>query len=116
MADATRVVDLNKIRAARYEKKGPAPQVVFGKTTMTLPREVPFVVVEAFGRMDTANKADDAAGSSAALLEAMKGLLTKDFNAFMAENPSADDMAAFLEGVLKEYGIDAGESAASEES
>jgi hypothetical protein len=118
MVDAAtdRVVDLNKLRAARYEKKGPAPKVAFGKRTFTLPREVPFVVVEAFNRIDEATKSENTASSTAALLDAMKGLLGKDYDAFMAESPSTDDMTAFLEGVLTEYGIETGESEASPES
>ena len=112
-----RVVDLNKVRAARLEKKGPGPLVEFGKHKLQCPPEVPFMVLEAFGRMESAQSEASAEKSSGALLDAIHELLGDDqFKKFMDERPATEDMAAFLEGVLSEYGVEAGESSASPES
>ena len=112
-----RVVDLNKMRAARLEKKGPGPVVEFGNAKIQCPPEVPFMVLEAFGRMETAQNDESAGGTASATLDIVRSLLGADgFEKFMAESPATEDIAAFLEGVLKEYGVDVGESQASSES
>lgn len=123
MATATskkrRRVDLNKIRAARLEAKGEGPEVEFGENVFKLPPELPFTVVEAFGTMN-ANAQDeefDGFVAASAVLDAAKGLLGPDqFDLFMKEQPSSEDFSAFIEAVLEEYGVTAGESEASPES
>lgn len=122
MADASqngedRVVDLNKSRAARYEKRKNGPKVVVGKLTLQCPREVPFAVVEAFGKMEKATADNDSYASSTALREALSGLLGRgQFEQFMNESPSTDDMVDLINGVFELYGVEMGESSASAES
>jgi hypothetical protein len=112
-----RVVDLNKARAARLEKKDPGPVVEFGPHKLQCPPEVPFMVLEAFGRMQQAQKEDSGDIAASAMLDAVHALLgEKGFKLFMGESPATEDIGAFLEGVLGEYGLDAGESPASPSS
>ncbi len=112
-----RVVDLNKMRAARLEKLGEGPVVQFGKNEFQCPPEVPFMVVEAFGRM--ANAQDDETGyaASTAILDAVRRLIGQEqFDKFVEENPSVEDFQEFLTGAMNEYGVEPGESEASPES
>jgi hypothetical protein len=110
----SRTVDLNKMRAARLEKKGKGPVVKFGKNTLQCPAEVPFMVVEAFGRMDLAQSENNGTQVAGPLLDVLKALFgLEQFELFMAENPSAEDMGDLLTAVLREYGIEEGESEAS---
>jgi len=112
-----RKVDLNKLRAARLEGKGPGPTVDFGRHTFQCPPEVPFMVVEAFSRLEVLQEKEDGNGSATALLDAVRGLLgEKQFKMYMAQNPSTEDMSDLIEGVFTEYGLTAGESSASPES
>jgi hypothetical protein len=102
------------MRAARLEKRGKGPVVEFGKNKFQCPPEVPFMVVEAFGRMDAAQTDGDTQAIASSLLDGIKGLFGEDgFALFMADNPSAEDMGDLLTGVLSEYGIEQGELEAS---
>lgn len=121
MADSSqngndRVVDLNKARAARYEARGEGPKVVIGKVTLQCPTEVPFVVVEAFGKMEKAQKDNDSYASSTALTDAMRGLFGNQYDDLMLQDPSTEDMIDLINGVFELYGVDVGESTASTES
>ena len=109
-----KIIDLNQLRAARLEKLGKGPCVQFGERVFQCPPEIPFRVIESFGRMEKAQLADDGYASSAALLDSVRFLLAADqFAQFMDENPSTDDMVSFITGVFTEYGVAEGESSAS---
>ena len=116
-AKSTRELDLNKLRAARFEAKGEGPTVKFGKHTFVCPPEVPFMVVEAFGRMENAENNSSGFEAAGAILDAVRRLIGNDqFDKFMAEDPSTEDIADFLTGVMNLYGVEPGESPASPES
>lgn len=112
-------VDLNAARAARREGKDKAgPEVKFGRRTFKLPVELPFEAVQHIvdmGELDPDDE-DGRAATPRLMLGIVRGILGDDFGKFMAERPSTEDVAALVEGVLKEYGLDAGELPASAES
>lgn len=113
----TRELDLNKLRAARFEAKGEGPTVKFGKNTFTCPPEVPFMVVEAFGRMESAEENASGFEAATAILDAVRRLIGDDqYAKFMAEDPSTEDIVEFLTGIMNLYGVEPGESPASPES
>src|ERR1051326_6194060 len=59
---ASKKIDLNALRAARREASGEGPIVEFGDPAVefTMPTELPFVVVEAVGRLNEAGDDDEA--------------------------------------------------------
>ena len=110
-----RIVDLNKMRAARLEELGEGPVVQFGDATLKCPPEIPFTVVEALDQSDV----DQATGRGAAtaLKNGIRYLLGEEqFKTFMAQEPSSADMTNFVEAVFESYGVNAGESSASTKS
>ena len=110
-----RIVDLNKMRAARLEGLGEGPTVEFGNLKLVCPPEIPFSVVEALDRLEVDQ--DTGRGAATALKEGIRELLgEKQFEKFMKERPSAPDMMNFVEAVFESYGVSAGESLASTES
>jgi len=108
-----RKVDLNKMRAARLEKLDPGPILEFGDETFQCPAEVPFAVIEAFARLETADQQQNGEKATAALSDAVRGVLGDQFEKFMALNPSTEDLVAVIEEVFSEYGVDLGELSAS---
>ena len=93
-------IDLDKARAARREEKGEGPLVVFGGTTYELSPELPFGVLEAMRGLTLGD--EHAPG---ALSDIARALLGEHFDAFLATNPSVDDLNELIGGVMSEYGV-----------
>lgn len=127
----SKVVDLDKMRAAREEAKRQngdqesleAPVVRFGGKTFSLPMEVPLDTVEALVEIeavsgDKEEGADLTPEEQGRMVKAFKllaeALLGEDqFRQFQRNRPSFEDYQAFMEGALSQYGMTEGNSGAS---
>lgn len=107
-------IDLDAARAARKEGKGEPPEVIFGGATYTLPVEMPFEIVEQLALLQNAN--GDDASAAEPVLAVVHLLLGDQYEAFMANHPSMDDLTALAKGAMQEYGVGPGESQASRRS
>ena len=92
-------IDLDKARAARREKMGQGPEIVFGGITYELSPEIPFGMLEAFRGLSDSDPS--------AIADIAKALLGKHYDAFLATDPppSLDDFNELIGGVLQEYGV-----------
>jgi hypothetical protein len=108
-------VDLDAVRAARHELNGVGPTVTFGGVTFELPNELPFTVVESVRQMGVAQAADDGFAVSEIINDMGQYLFGARYEEFLALGPSMSDMSALLENIAPMYGMNAGESAASED-
>lgn len=106
-------IDLDKARAGRREAQGEAPVVRFGSRDFVLPIELPLEVSLALADIENAQ---DGTGAARAVREVVRILLGSQMEAFMALQPSMNDLEALFEGMLAEYGLTAGESQAPEDS
>lgn len=89
----SRVVDLDAARAAREEKAGPKPVVVFGGREWTLPGELPWALAEAA-----------ASGSPQDALNAVRSLLGPDqWPDFVALGLTISDVQVLIEGIAAIY-------------
>lgn len=91
-------IDLDKARAARREKNGEGPKVIFGGMTYELSPEIPFGVLEAFRGISE---------DPSALADVAKALLGKHYAAFLNSDPppTLEDFNELIGGVLGEYGV-----------
>lgn len=89
--------DLDAARAARAELRGDPPVFLFGGQKFTVPVELP---------IEFAYLLDDPK-------EAMRFLLQDQFEDFMAQRPSKDDIFELVTWVGKTAGLSVGESSAS---
>lgn len=110
------MIDLNKQRAARREGKGEAPVVVIGDGNFTLPVEMPFETVEAIARVQVAQETGNTTAMHMAILDTLRVLFGPQYDAFMATQPSVEDLSALMDGVLAEYGMSDPEPDASDGS
>lgn len=110
---SNKTIDLDSIRAARREALGAGPTILFGGVEFELPVEMPFAVIEAFGRMQAG---DDEKNLEAtlAMMDIARALFGDRYQEFMALGPSNNDVTSILEHISDAYGTDAGESQASE--
>jgi hypothetical protein len=106
------VVDLDAARAARREADKEGPTVTLDGKSFVLPVELPFAVTEAF--MKVASSGDNPEQSISSLATATRLLLGDRYEEFMALGPSVNDLLAMFDGIVKEYGLDTGESSPSE--
>lgn len=103
-------IDLDAARAARAEAAGEGPVVVFGGGDFPLPPEMPFSVAESLATLNEMSTSAKAAEMQAIF----KALLGENYESFMAQSPSLEDMLALIEGLGQAYGLeDVGESEAS---
>lgn len=93
-------IDLDKARAARREAKGQGPQVIMGGVTYELAPEMPYGVLEAMREL---TKGDEHAPGG--LADVAKALLGEHYGAFLATEPSVDDLNDLIGGVMEEYGV-----------
>lgn len=114
-ANTNNTVDLDKARAARREAQGEAPVVRFGSRDFVLPMEMPFVVVEHLGQLAQADDTDNAA-VAAAILAILGDLFGDQYEAFMQNKPSMQDLTGMFDGIMAVYGVTVGESPASASS
>lgn len=102
-------VDLDANRAireaARREAEQEAPVVVFGGERYTLPVECPFTLVEDLEAIGVAEAEKDGAAAAAATVRMIRSLLTDQYDEFMKNEPSMNDLQAMVEGVLPAYGL-----------
>jgi hypothetical protein len=97
-----RIIDLDAARAARAEATKETPVIKFGGKEWTLPSELPWALAEA------------AAGANAeSAIVAVKSLLGSQWEEFLKQNPSVEDMRILLENVAAIYGADPGKSQGS---
>jgi hypothetical protein len=117
---ASKKIDLNALRAARREASGEGPIVEFGDPAVefTMPTELPFVVVEAVGRLNEAGDDDEAQNrvASGMLGDIARALFGERYKEFLGLRPSAQDVVALIGAVAEAYGTSEGESSASGES
>lgn len=108
-------IDLDAARAARREASGePAPTIFFSEKEFTLPLEIPFEVAERMGKMGAAAESNNNLEVADGFRDVLRLLLGEQFDEFMSFRPSAQDLMALVDGVVKAYGFaDAGESQAS---
>lgn len=107
-------LDLDKARAAKREAKGKPSTTRFGGKNYTIPAEMPFEVIEAIGSLAKDGTADVGGPATAgAVLRVVRALLGEDYDAFMANRPSAAEMNEFMLWAIGEYGLEPGESQAS---
>lgn len=100
-------IDLDAARAARREGKGEGPILRFGGKEYHLPPELPF---EALEPIRSISDPDMAAGAMVDLVKALLGPHYEEIKSTL----SLDDLEAFVEGAMQEYGVsDPLDSAAS---
>lgn len=92
------MIDLDAARAARREGKGEGPVLKFGGKEYQLPPELPYEALEPIRGM---SDPDTAAG---AMVDLMKALLGRHYDEVKSEL-SFDDLEAFVEGAMVEYGV-----------
>lgn len=107
-------VDLDAARAARAEQNGERPTVIFGGKTFELPVEMPFTIVESVNEMQAASESGDGYTISRKLNEIASDLFGDRYKEFLEQHPSMPDMQALLENIAPLYGLNQGESSASE--
>lgn len=91
-------IDLDAARAARREGKGEGPVLKFEGKEYQLPPELPY---EALEPIQGINNPATAAG---AMVDLMKALLGPYYDEIKSEL-SFDDLEAFVEGAMQEYGV-----------
>lgn len=101
-AGLSRVIDLDKSRAARLEGKGEPVVVKFNGQDFTLPAEMP---------VEFALDAD--AGDLRGAIVALVGDQAADF---FALKPSVEDVGELVDSVERIYGVEPGEAPASPDS
>lgn len=107
-------LDLDAARAARAEANGERPTVKFGGQIFELPVEMPFGIVESVNAMQLAQETGDGYEVTKSLAAIAKDLFGDKYEAFLAFHPSMLDMQALLENIAPIYGLNQGESSASE--
>lgn len=105
VAKETRRIDLDAARAARAEKRGPAPVVVLDGKEYELPPELPGHVVTAFGMA--------MKGEVDSLEAAVRDLFGEHYEEISKARLSFDDQMVLLEGALAAYDFELPESSAS---
>lgn len=98
-------IDLNKARAARREANKEAPEVVIGDQKFVLPVEMPFAVTEHLAVLKDAEERKENALVATAILNILRVLFGADYEAFMEQAPSMQDLEVLLEQLMAEYGI-----------
>lgn len=106
-------IDLDKLAAARREGKNETPTVVFRGAEFALPVEMPFAVVEAVGRMQAAEDEENG-GNVEAMSDLARALFGDRYREFLDLGPSVQDITALLTAIAPAYGVESGESPASE--
>lgn len=101
--------DMDKARAARREAQGDQPDVTFGGTTFTFPIEMPIEVLEHAALAKNAEKKKDEEKLLTATLNILRVLLGKQYESFMANQPSMEDLDGLVTYIFKEYGSSADE-------
>lgn len=91
-------IDLDAARAARREGKGKGPVLKFGGKEYQLPPELPFEALEPIRGM---SDPDSAAGAMVDLIKALLGQYYDEIKGDL----SFDDLEAFVEGAMEEYGV-----------
>lgn len=107
-------VDLDAARAARAEQNGEHPTVTFGGEMFELPTEMPFTIVESVNEMQKAQEEGDGYAISKLLTGIAQDLFGERYEEFLTKHPSMLDMQSLLENIAPLYGLDQGESQASE--
>lgn len=103
-------IDLDEARVARREKSKIHPELTFGGKTFALPVELPLRAVREMSKLSKLTKEKRGAEVTDVLLTTMAELLGDEFENFMDNHPSVNDMAALVEGIPGEYGMKLGES------
>jgi hypothetical protein len=107
-------INLDQARAARREKLEINPTVTFGGAEFEMPIELPLSAVSNLRKLALATQVNDGDAIEAALLGTAESLLgPEQYAKFLAFTPSIGDLAAFIEGIPGEYGLDLGEAPAS---
>lgn len=101
-------IDLDAARAARREVAREPISIVLDGAEYHLPPELPFQVAEAMSEMAGA----DGAEVGVALAKVVQAFLGEGYGAFMASQPSIEDLNVLVENLAKAYGF--GESNGSE--
>jgi hypothetical protein len=109
-----KTVDFDAARTARAEKNGEVPTAVLSGVTFEFPAEMPFAIVEDTRRLVEAQENNDGFAVSEIIAGIAKSLFGERFDEFMGLGPSMMDMQELLSNVMQLYGIDSGESQASE--
>lgn len=91
-------IDLDAARAARREGKGLGPVLVFGGKEYQLPAELPFEALEPIRGLS------DSSTAAGGMVDLVKALLGQHYEEVKAEL-SFDDLEAFVEGAMREYGV-----------
>lgn len=107
-------VDLDAARVARAEANGKSPTIMFGGKTFDLPPEMPFAIVESVGELTKAQEDGDGFATAALLSQIARSLFRDRYQEFLDIGPSMTDMQTLLENVAGLYGLNTGESPASE--
>lgn len=107
-------VDLDAARAARAEQNGEHPTVKFGDQIFELPTEMPFTIVESVNEMQAAQAESDGFRISKMLTVIAQDLFGDHYTEFLDKHPSMLDMQLLLENIAPLYGLNQGESQASE--
>lgn len=96
------VLDLNEMRAARAEVAGPPPIVKLGEKQFKLPQEMPLTFPVLCGRGE--------------IEDALRLILDDQFEDFLAEDPTMEDLLAIAEGMAEMYGVEVGKVTGSSQS
>ena len=107
-------IDLDALAAARREAAGEAPVVRFRGREFEMPAELPFTIVEAVGKINSAEDEKTKNARTAEMLgDVARSLFGDRYQEFIDLRPSTNDIGVLLEKVTDEYGTSVGESSAS---
>lgn len=106
-------IDLDAARAARREAAKEQPTITLNGKTFTLPLELPLSLAEAFIGFGDIQDDEVDMKIPGILAGVMRSLLGDQYESFMAEGPSLDDLMVILNGMKETYGVDLGEQLAS---
>jgi hypothetical protein len=102
---APEVIDLDAIGAARREAQDERPLVRFGGEEFQLPKEMPFAVIEAVGRVQPKEGEEpDNAAIAESMADIARSLFGKKYRRFLDLGPSVEDLSSLLERLAPAYG------------
>ena len=110
-----KTIDLDALADVRREAEAEAPVVKFRGKEFEMPIEMPFVLVEAAGRLAAVEDDEDKQGAVVGemLGDVARSLFGAKYKEFIDLGPSTGDVLDLITAVSGAYGTSSGESSAS---